>query len=127
MTFIVLSWVFFVVGWAVYIRRFRREIYRSYPMATFFFLLLALALAVYQVISAGGFWGWVTLGIEGAIIAVFAWYMFVYSFTPRKRVALREGDMMPDIRLPTSDGTTFSPRDMIGRRAVLYDFYRGDW
>lgn len=45
----------------------------------------------------------------------------------RKEQALKVGDVIPDFSLQDGAGKTFSSHDLVGRKPLIINFYRGFW
>jgi hypothetical protein len=74
--------------------------------------------------------GWVrrlTIAATAIVSALFVFFNVGPLSLDPGGLAVRPGDPFPELTLPTSTGATFFSRDLAGRSAALYIFYRGDW
>lgn len=101
------------------------QVYASYPWPSY----VLLALSVVTALRSPSRWR-----RKGAVVAVtsalFVLFVVVTAYLPRLDrgpLAVNVGDRFPDFTLMTSIREPFSPRDLRGRTAALYVFYRGDW
>ena len=101
------------------------QVYTAYPWPSYFLLALSVVLAF----RSPARWP-----RKGAVVvltsALLVLFIGITAYLPRlerAQLAVDVGDRFPDFTLSTSEGESFSPRDLRGKTAALYIFYRGDW
>ena len=123
---LIAGWVIWLAGAVWYFFELRRGIYRLHPVWTYLLMAAGLGFGGAAVVVAPDIQRWVSWGAMAALTGVFLYWMLVYSGTPG-RLRGRPGEAMPDFEVRDSKGEAFRPRDLAGRRAGLYVFYRGGW
>lgn len=90
-------------------------------------LVVAAALAGYFSLEGGGLLAVVSFAVEALVLSAALLYLLFASHFPRRRLSLSIGDRLPEFALPDSEGGRFDSSSLIGKKAALYLFYRGDW
>jgi peptidoglycan/LPS O-acetylase OafA/YrhL len=101
------------------------QIYAAYPWPSY----VLLALSVGAALRSPARWRrkGVVVALTSALLALFAVVTIYLPQLDRAPLAVSVGDRFPDFTLTTSAREPFSPRDLRGKTAALYIFYRGDW
>lgn len=101
------------------------QVYETVPWPSY----VLLALAVGAALRSPTRWR-----RKGAVVAITSALLVLFvaatAYLPqleRAPLAVSVGDPFPDFALTTSERESFSPRDLRGKTAALYVFYRGDW
>jgi len=98
-------------------------LYSTHPWPVYALLCAGMAVAVRR----GRRGGIAVLAVAAVLTATLFYMHSVRSGTDGGELTVAVGDRFPPVVLPTSTGASFSSADMLGRSAVLYLFYRGDW
>jgi hypothetical protein len=122
---LLLSAALLVTAFALYVMVPALLIYWNHPWPVYLLMVASVASAVAS--RRRGFLRWSTIGLTGAVTALFVAYVAALSQLDHTQLAVKPGDPFPDFTLRTSTGDPFSPSQLKGRSAALYVFYRGDW
>lgn len=101
------------------------QIYETYPWPSY----VLLALSIGAALRSPARWRrkGAVVAFTSALLVLFVTLTAYLSNLDRARLAVDVGDAFPDFTVQTSSGEPFSPRDLRGKTAALYIFYRGDW
>jgi hypothetical protein len=101
------------------------QVYTPYPWPSY--LLLALAVGV--ALRSPSRWRrkGAVVALTSTLLVLLVAYTSYLSGLDRAPLAVNVGDRFPDFTVTTSLREPFSPRDLRGKTAALYIFYRGDW
>ncbi len=119
-----LSYFFYFVEWAAL---------RNFPWINLPLLLVAVGLSFYGLYRAwSGGWaikvaGLLSSGFSLAVIALFTWYVFSFSYNvPLADQSAHAGDALPDRVLLDSEGSEVSLQEAASGKLILV-FFRGHW
>ena len=101
------------------------QVYTPYPWPSY--LLLALAVGVALRSPARWRRKGAVVALTSTLLVLLVAYTGYLSNLDRAPLAVNVGDRFPDFTVATSSKEPFSPRDLRGKTAALYIFYRGDW
>jgi hypothetical protein len=101
------------------------QVYTTYPWPSYVLLALSVGFALRSPAR------WRRKGAVVALTSILFVFLVAYttylSGLDRGQLAVKIGDRFPDFTITTSLKEPFSPRDLRGKTAALYIFYRGDW
>lgn len=101
------------------------QIYTTYPWPSY--LLLGLSVGVALRSPARWRRKGAVVALNTTLLVFLVAYTAYLSGLDRGQLAVEVGDPFPDFTVTTSLKEPFSPRDLRGKTAALYIFYRGDW
>lgn len=120
---LVLSIIFVLAAVLLYVLSPGQMIYSTHPWPVYALLGASMAAAM----RAGRRGGVAVLAITAVLTSALFYVHSVRSGTDAGELTVAVGETFPPVNLPTSTNMSFSSAEMLGRSAVLYLFYRGDW
>jgi len=101
------------------------QVYTPYPWPSYLLLALSVGVAV----RSRSRWRrkGAVVALTGTLLVLLVAYTGYLANLDRGQLAVNVGDRFPDFAVTTSLKEPFSPRDLRGKTAALYIFYRGDW
>jgi cytochrome oxidase Cu insertion factor (SCO1/SenC/PrrC family) len=118
---------FFTTAAAVYYWTLRRRGFRRYPAEIFVLLGIAVVFGALGTADRPSLLTGLLLCFELVALVAAILYLGVGARFPRSRVSVSPGERLPRFTLPDSTGRPFRSKDLEGKSAALYLFYRGDW
>jgi hypothetical protein len=101
------------------------QVYMPYPWPSYALLILSVGAALRS--PARRRRKGAAVVFSSALLVLFVAFTAYLPNLERTELAVKAGDRFPDFTLKTSLREQFSPRDLRGKSAALYIFYRGDW
>lgn len=117
------SMIFVVAALSLYVLSPGQMIFSTHPWPVY--ALLSAGMAAAAASRRRG--GVAVLAITALLTSALFYVHSVRSRTDQSGLTVAVGDHFPSVDLPTSTNTAFSSAALLGRSAVLYLFYRGDW
>jgi hypothetical protein len=115
------------IGVLAYLLVLRRGVYRRVPYEQYLLFGTASALALYAVGKQSSILNWTALASSVLVLGAFVWFIHFESKFKRSALRLKTGERFPTFSLPDSKGGIYESVTKLGKKSVLYLFYRGDW
>jgi hypothetical protein len=123
----IVALLLFVASAILYWRTMSAGIYRRIPIEHYVLMGASAVVGFSGLVREPSWWGGAIFVIVCLSLVFLVWYVHSGSIFPRGPINLTIGERFPELTLPDSTGHSFASRRFVGKRSVLFLFYRGKW